>query len=75
MSTNATYVERLEAELLDAVVRRRWTRTVITRLAAMTVVSTAVVGALLLARNGSPPALASTSRAGSRRALRRLRSW
>ena len=59
MSTNTTYVDRLEHELLDAIARRRRKRTVVTRLAAMTIATTAVVGVLLLTRNGSSPALAS----------------
>ena len=59
MTTSTTYVDRLEHELLGAIARRRRKRTVVTRLAAMTVATTAVVGALLLTRNGSSPALAS----------------
>ena len=58
MSMSTTYVDRLEHELLGAIGRRRRKRTVVTRLAAMTAVTTAVVGTLLLTGNGSSPALA-----------------
>ena len=56
-STTTNYIDRLEHELLGAIGRRRRKRTVVTRLAAMTAVTTAV-GALLLTGNGSSPALA-----------------
>ncbi len=58
MSTSTNYIDRLEHELLGAIGRRRRKRTVVTRLAAMTAVTTAGVGALLLTGNGSSPALA-----------------
>ncbi len=59
MTTTTTYADRLEHELLGAIARRRRKRTVVTRLAAIAVAATAVVGALVLTRNGSSPALAS----------------
>jgi transglutaminase-like putative cysteine protease len=58
MSTSTTYVDRLEHELLGAIGRRRRKRTVLTRVAAIATVTTAVVGALVLTGKGSSPALA-----------------
>ena len=70
MSTTATYVDRLEHELLGAIGRRRRKRTVLAGLAAMTAVTAAVVGAVVLTGQKSPYLLwPSTLRGGSSPAL------
>jgi hypothetical protein len=53
MSAPLTYVDRLEQELVRAIVRRRHRRTVITRLSAMAALVGVTVGALLLSGGGS----------------------
>jgi hypothetical protein len=58
VSPATTYVDRLEHELERAIVRRQRKHTVMTRLAAITAVTGAVVGALLLTGDGSSPAAA-----------------
>lgn len=58
MSTSTTYIDRLERELLGAIGRRRRKRTVVTRLAAIAALASAVVATLVLTESGSSPALA-----------------
>jgi transglutaminase-like putative cysteine protease len=58
MSTTTSYVDRLEHELVRAIGRRRRQRTLITRLGALTAVTGAVIGVLLLTADGSPPVVA-----------------
>jgi hypothetical protein len=58
MTTSTTYVDRLERELLAAIGRSRRKHTVVAGLAAIAIVTTALVGALLLTGSGSTPAMA-----------------
>ena len=48
MSTSTTYIDRLERELLGAIGRRRRKRTVVTRLAAIAALASAVVATLVV---------------------------
>jgi hypothetical protein len=60
MSTDTSYVDRLETELVRAIARRRRKHTLSTRVAAITAVTGAVFGALALTGNDSSPAVASS---------------